>query len=364
MTSAHVDDILDFDEVIAKYDPVMGLEVHVELSTETKMFCNSPTAFGAEPNTHVSPTCMGLPGALPVVNQQAVDWAIKIGLALNCQIASYSRFARKNYFYPDQPKNYQISQYDEPIAYDGYLEFQLEDGTPFRVDIERAHMEEDTGKLTHIGGETGRINGATHSLLDMNRAGVPLIEIVTKPIEGAGERAPEVARAYVTALRDVIRSLKVSDVNMAQGSMRADVNLSLRPVGTTEFGTRTETKNVNTLKSIETAVRYEMCRQAAVLDAGEEVRLETRHFLESTGATAAGRPKETSADYRYFNDPDLAPVVVSREHVEDIRATLPELPWVRRARLQKEWNLSDEELRDLVNTGAVSYTHLTLPTKA
>ena len=236
MTSAHVDDILDFDEVIAKYDPVMGLEVHVELSTETKMFCNSPTAFGAEPNTHVSPTCMGLPGALPVVNQQAVDWAIKIGLALNCQIASYSRFARKNYFYPDQPKNYQISQYDEPIAYDGYLEFQLEDGTPFRVDIERAHMEEDTGKLTHIGGETGRINGATHSLLDMNRAGVPLIEIVTKPIEGAGERAPEVARAYVTALRDVIRSLKVSDVNMAQGSMRADVNLSLRPVGTTEFG--------------------------------------------------------------------------------------------------------------------------------
>ena len=353
MTSAHVDDILDFDEVIAKYDPVMGLEVHVELSTETKMFCNSPTAFGAEPNTHVSPTCMGLPGALPVVNQQAVDWAIKIGLALNCQIASYSRFARKNYFYPDQPKNYQISQYDEPIAYDGYLEFQLEDGTPFRVDIERAHMEEDTGKLTHIGGETGRINGATHSLLDMNRAGVPLIEIVTKPIEGAGERAPEVARAYVTALRDVIRSLKVSDVNMAQGSMRADVNLSLRPVGTTEFGTRTETKNVNTLKSIETAVRYEMCRQAAVLDAGEEVRLETRHFLESTGATAAGRPKETSADYRYFNDPDLAPVVVSREHVEDIRATLPELPWVRRARLQKEWNLSDEELRDLVNTGAM-----------
>ncbi|HHY07140.1 MAG: Asp-tRNA(Asn)/Glu-tRNA(Gln) amidotransferase subunit GatB [Lawsonella sp.] len=353
MTSALVDDIMDFDDVVAKYDPVMGLEVHVELSTKTKMFCSCPTEFGAEPNTHVCPVCMGLPGALPVVNKTAVEWAVKIGLALNCSIAPYSRFARKNYFYPDQPKNYQISQYDEPIAYDGYLEFELEDGTPWRVDIERAHMEEDTSKLVHIGGDTGRISGATHSLLDMNRSGVPLIEIVTKPIEGAGERAPEVARAYVTALRDVLKSLKVSDVNMAQGSMRADVNLSLRPHGTEEFGVRTETKNVNALSSIEIAVDYEMRRQAAVLDQGGEVALETRHFLEDTGTTAAGRPKESAADYRYFNDPDLAPVAISPERVEEIRATLPELPWVRRARLQEEWELSDEELRDMVNAGAL-----------
>ena len=353
MTSALVDDIMDFDDVVAKYDPAMGLEVHVELSTKTKMFCSCPTEFGAEPNTHVCPVCMGLPGALPVVNKTAVEWAVKIGLALNCSIAPYSRFARKNYFYPDQPKNYQISQYDEPIAYDGYLEFELEDGTPWRVDIERAHMEEDTSKLVHIGGDTGRISGATHSLLDMNRSGVPLIEIVTKPIEGAGERAPEVARAYVTALRDVLKSLKVSDVNMAQGSMRADVNLSLRPHGTEEFGVRTETKNVNALSSIEIAVDYEMRRQAAVLDQGGEVALETRHFLEDTGTTAAGRPKESAADYRYFNDPDLAPVAISPERVEEIRATLPELPWVRRARLQEEWELSDEELRDMVNAGAL-----------
>lgn len=360
MTSAVVDDLMDYEDVLAHFDPVMGLEVHVELSTETKMFCSCPTAFGAEPNSHVCPVCMGLPGALPVVNKQAVEWAVLIGLALNCQIAPYSRFARKNYFYPDQPKNYQISQYDEPIAYDGYLEFELEDGTPFRVDIERAHMEEDTGKLTHIGGSTGRIAGATHSLLDINRAGVPLIEIVTKPIEGAGERAPEVARAYVAALRDVIKSLKVSDVNMAQGSMRADVNLSLRPQGTTEFGTRTETKNVNTLTSVETAVRYEMQRQAAVLAAGGSIRMETRHFLENDGTTAAGRPKETSADYRYFNDPDLAPVTISAETVERIRATLPELPWVRRKRLQEEWSLTDLELRDMVNAGAIDLVEETV----
>ncbi|WQD12441.1 MAG: Asp-tRNA(Asn)/Glu-tRNA(Gln) amidotransferase subunit GatB [Lawsonella clevelandensis] len=287
---------------------------------------------------------------MPVVNQQAVDWAIKIGLALNCEIAPYSRFARKNYFYPDQPKNYQISQYDEPIAFDGYLEFELADGTP-SVLTSSAPTWRRTPETTHIGGETGRINGATHSLLDINRAGVPLIEIVTKPIEGAGSgpRSP--------CLRDGAPRCDSFAQGLGRqygaGSMRADVNLSLRPVGTTEFGTRTETKNVNTLKSIETAVRYEMCRQAAVLEDGGEIRLRHVISLETTGTTAAGRPKETSADYRYFNDPDLAPVVVSRERVEEIRATLPELPWVRRARLQKEWQLSDEELRDLVNTGAM-----------
>lgn len=351
MTGA-IYDVMDFDEVLEKYDPVMGLEVHVELATESKMFSSSSAHFGGDPNSHVDPTCLGLPGALPVVNAQGVEWAIKIGLALNCSIAESSRFARKNYFYPDQPKNYQISQYDEPIAYDGYLDVQLDDGTEWRVEIERAHMEEDTAKLTHIGGAGGRIAGATKSLVDVNRAGVPLIEIVTKPIEGAGARAPEVARAYVTALRDLVKALGVSDARMDQGSMRVDSNLSLRPVGTTEFGTRTETKNINSLKSVEQAVRFEMQRQAAVLDDGGVIDQETRHYQED-GTTKKGRPKETAEDYRYFNDPDLPPVIAPREWVEEIRATLPELPWVRRARIQKEWDLSDAEMRDLVNAGAL-----------
>ena len=344
---------MEFTEVVSRFDPVMGMEVHVELHTATKMFCGCPTTFGADPNTQVCPVCIGLPGALPVANRQAVEWAIKIGLALNCSIAPYSRFARKNYFYPDQPKNYQISQYDEPIAYDGYLDVQLEDGSTWRVDVERAHMEEDTGKSTHVGSSSGRIHGATHSLLDFNRAGVPLIEIVSKPIVGAGERAPEIARAYVSALRDLLKSLDVSDVRMDQGSMRCDANVSLMPKGATEFGTRTETKNVNSLRSVETAVRYEMCRQADVLAEGGEVVLETRHFHEADGTTTAGRPKESAEDYRYFPEPDLAPVEPSAELIEQIRATLPELPWVRRARVQKEWGVSDEEMRDLVNAGAL-----------
>jgi aspartyl-tRNA(Asn)/glutamyl-tRNA(Gln) amidotransferase subunit B len=288
-----------------------------------------------------------------VVNRQGVEWAIKIGLALNCEIAPYSRFARKNYFYPDQPKNYQISQYDEPIAHDGYLDIVLDDGTPWRVEIERAHMEEDTAKLTHLGGAGGRIRGATASLVDANRAGIPLIEIVTKPIEGAGARAPEVARAYVTALRELVKALGVSDVRMDQGSMRVDSNLSLRPIGTTEFGTRTESKNINSLKSVEQAVRFEMQRQAACLVNGVEIVQETRHYQEADGTTAKGRPKETMADYRYFNDPDLPPVLAPAEWVEEIRATLPEMPWIRRARIQEEWGLKDEEMRDLVNAGAL-----------
>ncbi|WP_018023700.1 Asp-tRNA(Asn)/Glu-tRNA(Gln) amidotransferase subunit GatB [Corynebacterium ulceribovis] len=347
------DDLMDFDDVLDRFDPVMGMEVHVELSTETKMFSASSADFGAAPNSNVDPTCLGLPGALPVVNAKGVEWAIKIGLALNCEIAESSRFARKNYFYPDQPKNYQISQYDEPIAYNGYLDIQLEDGTDWRIEIERAHMEEDTAKLTHVGGTSGRIHGATRSLVDANRAGIPLIEIVTKPIEGAGARAPEVARAYVSALRDLVKSLGVSDARMDQGSMRVDSNLSLRPVGTEEFGTRTETKNINSLKSVEQAVRYEMMRQAAVLTAGGSIDQETRHFQETDGSTSKGRPKETADDYRYFNDPDLPPVFAPREWVEEIRATLPELPWVRRARIQQEWGLKDEEMRDLVNAGAL-----------
>ncbi|MDN6377193.1 Asp-tRNA(Asn)/Glu-tRNA(Gln) amidotransferase subunit GatB, partial [Corynebacterium sp.] len=336
-----------------RFDPVMGMEVHVELATRTKMFSASSAEFGDDPNTNVDPCSLGLPGALPVVNRQGVEWAIKIGLALNCDIAPYSRFARKNYFYPDQPKNYQISQYDEPIAHDGYLDIVLDDGTEWRIEIERAHMEEDTGKLTHLGGATGRIHGATASLVDCNRAGIPLIEIVTKPIEGAGERAPEIARAYVTALRELVKALEVSDARMDQGSMRVDSNLSLRANGTTEFGTRTETKNINSLKSVEQAVRFEMQRQAACIVNGVEIIQETRHYQEADGSTSRGRVKETMADYRYFNDPDLPPVLAPSEWVEEIRETLPEMPWIRRARIQEEWGLKDEEMRDLVNAGAL-----------
>ncbi|CPU14403.1 Asp-tRNA(Asn)/Glu-tRNA(Gln) amidotransferase subunit GatB [Mycobacteroides abscessus] len=353
-------ELLDYDDVLTRYEPVLGMEVHVELSTATKMFCGCPTTFGAEPNTQICPVCLGLPGSLPVVNEKAVESAIRIGLALNCEIAPWGRFARKNYFYPDQPKNYQISQYDEPIAFNGYLDVPLEDGTTWRVHIERAHMEEDTGKLTHIGSETGRISGATESLLDYNRAGVPLVEIVTKPIEGTGERAPEIARAYVTALRDLLRALDVSDVRMDHGSMRCDANVSLMRTGAGEFGTRTETKNVNSLKSVEVAVRYEMRRQAAVLDAGEDVIQETRHFLEQDGSTSAGRRKETAEDYRYFPEPDLEPVAPSAELIEKLRGTLPELPWLRLGRIQQEWGVSDEVMRDLINNGAVELVQATV----
>src|SRR5690348_14097454 len=317
-------ELLDYDQVIAAYEPVLGLEVHVELSTQTKMFCGCANRFGAEPNTHVCPVCLGLPGSLPVLNEAAVESAIRIGLALNCDIAPWGRFARKNYFYPDQPKNYQISQYDEPIAINGYLDVPLDDGTTWRVEIERAHMEEDTGKLTHLGSETGRIAGATTSLADYNRAGVPLIEIVTKPIEGTGERAPEVARAYVSALRDLLRALDVSDVRMDQGSLRCDANVSLMAKDATEFGTRTETKNVNSLRSVERAVRYEMRRQAAILAEGGSIKQETRHFQEADGTTSSGRTKETAEDYRYFPEPDLVPIAPAREWVEELRGTLPE----------------------------------------
>ena len=297
MTLAPAAELVDYDDVVARYEPVLGLEVHVELSTATKMFCGCANQFGAEPNTQVCPVCLGLPGSLPVLNQTAVESAMRIGLALDCEIVPWCRFARKNYFYPDMPKNYQISQYDEPIAINGYLDVPLDDGTTWRVDIERAHMEEDTGKLTHLGSDTGRIEGATTSLIDYNRAGVPLIEIVTKPIEGTGERAPEIARAYVTALRDLLRALGVSDVRMDQGSMRCDSNVSLKPTGATEFGTRTETKNVNSLKSVEVAVRYEMRRQAAVLDSGAEFtrRPGTSTRTATHRRAAARRPQRTTA---------------------------------------------------------------------
>jgi len=351
--------VLSYEEALAAYDPVLGLEVHVELNTTSKMFCGCSTAFGAEPNTQVCPVCLGLPGSLPVVNAKAVESAIRIGLALNCTIAEWCRFARKNYFYPDMPKNYQISQYDEPIAYDGWTEVVLE-GEIYRIDIERAHMEEDTGKSLHVGGATGRIHGADYSLLDYNRSGVPLIEIVTKPIEGTGAKAPEVARAYVTMLRDLLRALGVSDVRMEQGSLRCDANVSLRPLGTSTFGTRTETKNVNSLRSVERALRYEITRQAAVLGGGGRVIQETRHWHEESGITTAGRSKETAEDYRYFPEPDLVPIAPSREWVEELRATLPEPPAARIDRVSAEWGFSQLEMRDVVSAGAVNAIEATV----
>ncbi|KQT97622.1 Asp-tRNA(Asn)/Glu-tRNA(Gln) amidotransferase subunit GatB [Sanguibacter sp. Leaf3] len=357
--SAHVD-LVDYDEAVARFDPVIGIEVHVELGTKTKMFCAAEVEFGGAPNTQTTPVSLGLPGALPVVNGKAVESAIKIGLALNCSIAESCRFARKNYFYPDVPKNFQTSQYDEPIAFDGYLDVELDDGSIFRVEIERAHMEEDAGKNTHVGGSTGRIHGADHSLVDYNRAGIPLVEIVTRPIEGAGDRAPEVARAYVQTLRDIFRALDVSEARMERGNVRADVNLSLRATPESPLGTRTETKNVNSFRSIERAVRYEVSRQAAVLDAGKTVTQETRHWHEDTSTTTAGRVKSDAEDYRYFPEPDLVPVEPSREWVEEIRATLPEMPADRRRRLQGDWGFSDPEMRDVVNAGALELIETTI----
>jgi aspartyl-tRNA(Asn)/glutamyl-tRNA(Gln) amidotransferase subunit B len=345
--------------VVARYDPTIGLEVHVELGTRTKMFCGCPTRFGAEPNTQVCPVCLGLPGSLPVANRAAVEATIRIGLALNCEIASWCRFSRKNYFYPDMPKNFQISQYDEPLCTDGWLDVDV-DGRVVRVGIERVHLEEDTGKTLHLGGATGRIHGATESLVDYNRAGIPLVEIVTRPVPGTGALAPVVARAYVTELRDLVRVLGVSDVRMEQGSLRCDVNTSLAPAGQAEWGTRSETKNVNSLRSVERAVRSEILRQAEVLDSGGRVVQETRHFHEDTGETTPGRSKETATDYRYFPEPDLVPLAPDPRWVAGLRADLPEPPRARRQRLQVRWGLSDPDMRAIVNAGAVELVETTV----
>jgi len=345
-------ELVDYDDAVAEFDPVLGLEVHVELNTASKMFCGCPTTFGAEPNTQVCPTCLGMPGSMPVVNERAIESAILIGLSLGCDIAEWCRFARKNYFYPDQPKNYQISQYDEPIAFNGSVSVEV-DGKSYEIAIERAHMEEDTGKSLHVGGATGRIHGADHSALDFNRAGVPLIEIVTKPIEGAGAAAPAVARAYVGMLRDLLRALGVSDVRMEQGSLRCDANVSLRRSPSDPLGTRTETKNVNSLRSIERTLRFEIGRQAAVLRDGGIVKQETRHWHEDTGVTTPGRSKETAEDYRYFPEPDLVPVAPSRTWVEELRTRLPEPPVERIARLTAEYGFSDPEMRDVLGAGAL-----------
>ena len=353
--SASAIERMKFDDALAAFEPVLGLETHVELGTASKMFCSCSAEFGGEPNTHVCPVCLGLPGSMPVVNASAIESTIRMGLSLNCSIAPWCRFARKNYFYPDMPKDYQVSQYDEPLCVDGYLDVVVatDDGPrEFRVEIERVHMEEDTGKLTHAGGDTGRIHGADYSLVDYNRAGIPLIEIVTKPIVGAGELAPLVARAYVTELRDLMRALGVSDVRMDQGSLRCDVNVSVAPSGE-PWGRRSETKNVNSLRSVERAVRFEIERQAAVLSGGGRVVQETRHFHEDTGETTSGRSKEHAEEYRYFPEPDLVPVAPTSDWVEELRGTLPEVPSVRRARLQAVWNISDLEMQTLVNAEAL-----------
>ena len=363
---------MKYDALIEKYEPVLGLEVHVELGTESKMFCGCATVFGAEPNTQTCPVCLGLPGSLPVVNEKAVEYTIAIGLALNCAIAPYSRFARKNYFYPDMPKNFQTSQYDEPICVNGYLDLDVEteDGIKnFRVEIERVHMEEDTGKSLHMGGDTGRIHGADYSLLDYNRAGIPLVEIVTKIVEGTGKYAPLVAKAYVKELRDILRGLGVSDVKMEQGSLRCDANVSLRLIGEKKLGTRSETKNVNSLRSVERAIRGEMVRHSVLLEKGEKVKQETRHFQEDTGETVAGRSKEEAEDYRYFPEPDLVPVAPSLEWIESIRQSLGERPSDRRKRLQLTWAVPDKEMAAMVNADLLDTVEATVllgadPTRA
>ncbi len=363
---------LNYDSALAIYEPTLGLEVHVELNTKSKMFCGCATEFGAEPNTQTCPVCLGLPGSLPVVNKRAIESSILIGLALNCSIAPFSRFARKNYFYPDMPKNFQTSQYDEPICVNGFLDVDVETdegNKTFRVEIERVHMEEDTGKSLHVGGSTGRIHGADHSLLDYNRAGIPLVEIVTKIVPNTGKYAPLVARAYVATLRDILRSLKVSDVKMEQGSLRCDVNLSLSKIGSGKLGTRSETKNVNSLRSVERAVTGEIIRHANRLESGAKIVQETRHFLEESGETRPGRSKEQAEDYRYFPEPDLVPVVPDAKWIEELRTLLPEKPADRRKRLQTAWAVPDKEMNAMVNAELLDTVEQTVllgadPTKA
>ena len=341
---------MKYADAVKKFDPVIGLETHVELSTTTKLFCPAEVSFGGDPNSQLTPVSLGLPGSLPVVNKTAVDYAIKLGLALHCEIAEWSQFARKNYFYPDMPRDYQISQYDKPTNGNGYLDVELEDGTVFRVPIERAHIEDDAGKNTHVGGADGRIEGADHSLVDYNRAGVPLIEIVTKPIEGAGDRAPEIAGAYMRAIRDIVRALNISHARMEQGNMRADVNVSLRNSPSDPFGTRSETKNVNSFRGIEKTIQYEIRRQAAILSEGGEILQETRHWDEASQTTAGGRVKSDADDYRYFPDPDLVPVIISDEWLQAVKDRQPELRTEKLARYKKEFDIPDYDAEILTGS--------------
>ena len=309
-----------------KWEPVIGIEVHVELETQSKMFCGCAVDFEAEPNTNVCPVCLGLPGALPVPNRTAIEWITKIGLAFNCSISERSQFHRKNYFYSDQPKNYQISQFDVPVCHDGWIDVTA-DGETRRIRVNRAHMEEDTGKSIHVG-ESGRIHSATETLLNFNRAGVPLVEIVSE----ADIRSAAQARAYAQDLRTVVAALGVSDAKLEEGSIRFDANVSIRPRGTEAFGTKVEVKNMNSFRSLERAVDYEILRQADILDQGGTVDQETRHWDEGEGVTHSMRSKEGSSDYRYFPEPDLLPIEVTDEWRNEIAATLPELPAARTAR--------------------------------
>jgi aspartyl-tRNA(Asn)/glutamyl-tRNA(Gln) amidotransferase subunit B len=339
-----------------QYEAIIGLETHCQLSTATKIFSTSSTQFGADPNTHIDPVCMGLPGTLPVLNQKVLEYAVKAGLALNCQIAPYSKFDRKQYFYPDLPKNYQISQYDLPIAERGWLEIELVDanGNPIhkRIGITRLHMEEDAGKLVHGGTarNESRLSGSTYSLVDYNRAGVPLVEIVSEPDIRSGQEAAE----YAQELRRIMRYLGVSDGNMQEGSLRCDVNISIRPIGTEQFGTKVEIKNMNSFNAIQRAIEYEIERQIAAVEAGEPIIQETRLWEEAAQRTVSMRTKEGSSDYRYFPEPDLGPIEVSPEQLATWKAELPELPDQKRHRYESELGLSAYDARVLTDDRAIA----------
>jgi len=326
-----------------EYEPVIGLETHVELYTNTKMFCGCRLSFGEEKNIYTCPVCLGHPGSLPVINKKAIEYAAKIALTLNCKIKKYTIFHRKNYFYPDMPKNYQISQYDLPLGVGGYLDVDM-GGYIRRVRITRVHMEEDTGKLLHKG-TTGRISESEASIVDFNRAGTPLIEIVTEP----DIRSPEEAKEYMIVLRNLILFLDVSDCSMEEGSLRCDANVSVRKTGEDKIGTKTEIKNLNSFKFLQKGLEYEVKRQVKVLEAGGEIIQQTRHYDSKTGTTKALRSKEEAHDYRYFPEPDLVPIYIEDKMIEDIRKTIPELPSVKAKRFEKQYSLPKYDSSFLAN---------------
>jgi len=329
-------------DVFAKYEPVIGLEVHVQLLTETKAFCGCANHFGSAPNTNVCPVCLGLPGALPVLNRKAVEFATLTGLAINCQIRERSIFARKNYFYPDSPKGYQISQYDKPIAEHGWIDVPTADGTIKRVGVTRAHMEEDAGKSIH----DGFADSATRTYVDLNRCGTPLVEIVSEP----DLRTPDEAYEYLNRLKEILLFAGVSDCNMEEGSLRCDANVSVMPRGSTKFGTKVEVKNVNSFRYIRSALEYEIERQIEVIESGGRVIQETRLWNQAEGRTYSMRSKEQAHDYRYFPEPDLPPLIVSPEWQAEIAATMPELPEARRKRMIAEYELTEQDAQTLTAT--------------